>query len=811
MTSNCVQPLRTVLSALALALTLTSCGNSSSTGNSEDLSAQVRDGHARFTVLTPMLIRLEYADDDRFEDRTTQTVPTRDVPVPAFTTAVEDGKRVIRTGALTLRYQQESGPFTPQNLSIELHKAGETVTVQPDWTPGAQAANSIGGWRRSLDNEQDPQPLHEGLLSRSGWSLLDDTRTVIMPGSSSAFEARPARSGAYQDGYFFGYGLDYAQALSDLRALTGPAPLLPRKAFGVWFSRYWAYSDAELRELVAQFREHGVPLDTLSLDTDWKRMHNAAGCAVFSVVAGARLGDPCSWNGWDWNYERYPDPAGFVAWAHDQGIEIGLNVHPSINTRDPQYAMVREQTGGLTLDLSVPPCTLLQADPLGQCMVFDWINPQHLESYFALHAPMEAIGADFWWLDWCCDGSKAEAPGLTADTFINEQYARRNAARGIRWPAFSRIGASFQAGDAGVGNNDNLGAFAEHRHTLHFTGDTCGTWQMLAFEAEFTAAEGAIGMPYVSHDIGSFLGPPTATGCNGTLGHTSHLPDDMYVRWLQFGTFQPIDRLHSSHGDRLPWEYPGAAESAATQFLRLRGRLVPYLYNLARESHDSGLPMARALYLQWPEIEEAYQHPTQYTLGRDMLITPVTAEGNPATVEVWFPPGRWIDYFTGESFIGPVSASRSVPYERYPVFMRAGAILPTQPDLPASSAGPQDELTLTAWAGGDGRFELYEDAGEGFSYRDGHHSRTAIATTTSETGCVRLDIGAATGSFAGALTQRRWTLQLAAMDEPQTVLLAGQSVDNWSYDAAKRILTIPTGARPAAAALSLVAGPDGCH
>jgi hypothetical protein len=607
--------------ASLLVLTLAACGDSAAPTSVTNASgAIIVDGPARFTVLTPTLIRLEYAEDLQHEDRPTQTVIHRDLPAAAFDTAIEDGNRVIRTSHLTLRYRLGSGPFTPQNLSVELLRGATRVTARPDWS---QNPPPIGGWRRSLDNEMDPQPLNPGILTREGWALVDDSATVLLTDAPPGFELRPARSGAYQDGYFFGYGLEYAQALADLRAITGAAPLLPRKALGVWFSRYWAYDEAEIRELVARFQAEGIPFDVFSVDTDWKRVHSAFGCIFFSAVAGARPGDPCSWNGWDWNLEQFPDPAAFVAWMHEQGIEVGLNIHPSISNNDPHYADTIAITGPLSVDPSLPPCTLFQADPLSQCHVFDWTRPEHLDAYFALHRPI-AHGADFWWLDWCCDGSSAQAPGLAADTWINAHYHADHVARDSRWPAFSRIGASFQEGKAGVANKGN-GALAEHRHTLHFTGDACGTWQMLAHQAEFTAAEGAaIGMPYVSHDIGSFLGPPIAGNvCNGTVGRTARLPEDMYVRWLQFGTFQPLDRLHSHHGDREPWDYPGEPQQIATDFLRLRGRLVPYLYTLSRQAHDTGLPMVRALYLQWPELDEAYQHPTQYTLGDDMLIAAV--------------------------------------------------------------------------------------------------------------------------------------------------------------------------------------------
>src|SRR3712207_6728262 len=138
----------------------------------------------------------------------------------------------------------------------------------------------------------------------------------------------------------------------------------------------------------------------------------------------------------------------------------------------------------------------------------------------------------------------------------------------------------------------------------------------------------------------------------------------MYVRWVQLGAFQPLDRLHSHHGRRLPWEYEEPAAQIAAEFLRLRGSLVPYLYTLARDARDRGVPMVRALYLQWPRRPAAYRHTTQYTLGRNVLVAPVADPGDPATTTVWFPPGTWVDWFSGERHRGPATEELSVPLER---------------------------------------------------------------------------------------------------------------------------------------------------
>src|SRR5436305_12797561 len=395
---------RLALVATALALGLLAAPAAADAARARP--ATVRDGGARFEVLSPTLIRLEYAGDGRFEDGATMTVPRRALPRTRFATYVSAGARVIRTSALTLRYQRGSGPFTTGNLSIVLHGGGVRATVQPDWAPGSNPQN-LGGWRRALDDETGPVPLHDGLLSRAGWYLLDDSQTALLTSGAPGFAARPAHAGAYEDGEFFGYGRCYARGLGDLRRLSGPAPLLPRKAFGVWFSRYYPSSADDYRSLLDQFRSNGVPLDTLSVDTDWKRESNTLFTPIASTAAGGSPTQSYSWDGWEWNTKLLPDPVGFLAWETQQGMSVARNVHPSIRGDDPQFPAANARAGGLTRDTSSL-CQVTLATPSG-CYVFDWTNPRQLDTYFSLHDPIQADGADLWCLDWCCGRSSAQA------------------------------------------------------------------------------------------------------------------------------------------------------------------------------------------------------------------------------------------------------------------------------------------------------------------------------------------------------------------------------------------------------------------
>ncbi|HWD75783.1 MAG TPA: TIM-barrel domain-containing protein [Solirubrobacteraceae bacterium] len=588
--------------------------------------------------------------------------------------------------------------------------------------------------------------MHPGILDRTGYRLLDDTQSAVW--TSDGWAAARAPGGDVQDGYLFVYGHDYGQALHNLDRLTGPSPLLPQSTFGVWYSDYHAYSTSDYENtLIPAFRANHVPLDTLSVDTNWK--------------------SPNAWDGWEWNTSLFPDPQGFLSWAKQQGINVTLNIHTSIADDDPQLPATESVAGN---SLSDSTCFI------GACKVWDWSSIPQAESYFALHQPYESQGVAFWWLDWCCDASTASLAGVTPDSWINHLYAADLANKGQRGFVLSRIGSSFQ-------NPDEVypaGPWSGHTSTLAFTGDTWGTWNTLAFQAQLSADEASIDQTYVSDDIGSFLGPPP--------GAPSDTPD-LYARWVQLGAFQPVLRLHSSDGNRLPWQYPEPANTIAADFLRLREALVPYSYTLAAEAVNSGMPMTHPLYLDYPGRSQAYSNPGEYLYGPDVLVAPVTTPGTVGTETVWFPPGQWTDWFTGATFTGPSTQTLTVPLDRMPVFVKAGGIVPEQAAMSHVGADPGAPTTLRVYPGAPGRFMLYQDAGSGNGYLHGQDSHTPI--TTSTTGSrTSVTIGPALGRYPGEPATRRFSVEIQRVTAPHQVFVDGRRVTS-SYDVADHTLTVP--------------------
>jgi hypothetical protein len=178
-----------------------------------------------------------------------------------------------------------------------------------------------------------------------------------------------------------------------------------------------------------------------------------------------------------------------------------------------------------------------------------------------------------------------------------------------------------------------------------------------------------------------------------------------------------------------------------------------------------------------------------------MVVEPVTADGDPAPATIWIPPGRWIDYFTGKVYTGPSAQTLSVGLSQMPVLVRAGSIIPTEPYAPSTPAAPQRTLTLTAYSGANGSFELYDDQGVGFGYTRHAYTWTPISYAERR-GRTTLTVGRAKGWFPGALRRRSWVLRLVGIRRPRAVLIDGrrQRKSRWSYDAASRTLSVATGA-----------------
>jgi len=699
--------------------------------------ATVVFGNARFTVLTPRLLRMEWAEIGQFEDRCTYAFPSRYTATPpAITTRKDNDMLIIETGALTLRYGPEQGPFTAANLSVKLTLNGTPVV----WMPGTPNPQNLRGTRRTLDGCEGEAALEEGLLSRAGWTLFDDSRNVIFD-NDGWVGARPEF--ALQDWYFFGYGHDYQAAIAEYTQFGGQVPLIPRYILGGWWSRYWAYSEQDLRALVAEFEEHDVPLDVFVIDMDWHT--------------------PNGWTGYTWNRDLFPAPPAFLKWLHSKGLRVTLNLHPADGVQ-PHETIYPEFAKALGIDPESK-----------QPVPFRIANKDYVKHYFEmLHHPMEDDGVDFWWMDWQ-QGEISEVKGLDPLPWINHLHfndiKRHTGPKGstLRPMLYSRWG--------GLGN---------HRYYIGFSGDTFVRWTALQFQPHLTATSANVGYGWWSHDIGGHMGGAT--------------DPELYTRWVQFGAVSPVLRLHATkdpRAERRPWAYPQPYADAAITAFHLRYKLTPYLYTMARRAHDTGLALCRPMYYEHPEDDSAYLARYQYYLGTDIIAAPFVFPRDATTGlahnDVWIPAGTWIAWDTLETFEGPTWVRLWGDLNRIPLLIRAGSILPLAADFaPASGqklasgtidAQPKDKLTLDVFPG-SGEFRYYEDDGVSENYREGQHEWTTMHTDQPDAHTWSVEIAPVEGCCDALPAQRSYDINLRGCTCPLYILINGDPAGEWSYDEA---------------------------
>jgi alpha-glucosidase (family GH31 glycosyl hydrolase) len=321
----------------------------------------------RITVLTTGFLRLEFDPKKEFDDRPTQLVWKRELAVPQFSLKKDEQQLIIETDKLKLEYLRDGRALSADNLKIKVKANKE------EWYYGLEDDQNLKGTHRTLDGIDGAVELEEGLLSKSGWTLIDDTESLVF-NDTGWLEARDVDQD-YQDLYFLAYGDDYQSALKDFSKITGEIPLLPRWALGNWWSRYWEYSDQELKELMLEFEQREIPLSVCIVDMDWHQVEN-------KYTSG--------WTGYSWNKDLFPEPKEFTDWLHQKGLKTALNLHPAdgVQPHEDHYQQFAEH---------------MQLEPESKKGIqFDLSNLDFINGYFKLlHNPLEdQDGIDFWWLDW---------------------------------------------------------------------------------------------------------------------------------------------------------------------------------------------------------------------------------------------------------------------------------------------------------------------------------------------------------------------------------------------------------------------------
>jgi alpha-glucosidase (family GH31 glycosyl hydrolase) len=661
----------------------------------------------RLTVFTPKLLRIEYSPNYSFEDRASQVIWHRNVKPPHFTTIKENEYFVLTTDSICLKCTSTKSKPSKDTLSIEIFPC-KFLKEAKIWKYGDASLNNLKGTTRTLDFHDGEVPLENGLISRDGWSIIDDSQGLVLENGWPT----PRNTPVTLDIYFFAYGLDFVSCLRDFRMISGPVPLIPRYILGNWWSRFWQYSDEDVQEIVTQFKERSIPLSVFILDMDWH------------ITETGNLSK--GWTGYTWNSKLFPEYKKTIEFFHKNNLKMALNIHPAdgIYPHEIQFQDFAREMNHSTYHLPIP---------------FNLTDPHFLQHYFKiLHHPYEADGVDFWWIDWQ-QGETTNIPGLDPLWWLNHlhfhdfQRERFNPEENkfVRYRPFifSRYG--------GLGS---------HRYPIGFSGDTHSTWNSLAFQPYFTSTASNVGFGWWSHDIG---------------GHYGGVKDsELYIRWLQFGVFSPIMRLHSGNKisyERLPWGFDYNTLVISRSYLQVRHALVPYIYTAAYKDHIDCEPLVKPLYYSYPFEDQAYCFPNSFFFGSEFLVSPfvtqICKETQLARQVVWIPPGDWfkinIEIFLPHKESSHKTISRAdsslIPelfkggncYAIYgkiseiPLFVKSGAIIP----IVSPNQFIDDNITqlsLHVFLTSENQYSFYEDDGTTTEFQNNMFSLTPFSLKRTE-------------------------------------------------------------------------------
>ena len=644
--------------------------------------------NVRITYLTSRLIRVEV---DKFYDDASFTV---------FNRKFGNAEKFKVTGSANKIFvETKDAVFTIKNnkpLCVKIKSSGEVQYFKKQ--------KNLKGTRRTLDATFGKVELDDGLITKDGAYLLDDSNSFLLD-ESGHFVPR----GGGKDYYCFAYGNDYRQTIKAFLNISGSTPLVPRYALGVWWSRYHAYTDDEYLNLMDRFEKENVPLTVATIDMDW---HYVDLKKQFGIKENG-------WTGYSWNKELFKDYKNFLANLQNKNLKVTLNLHPADGIRffEDMYEDTAKAVG---------------IDPESREPVkFSCKSDDFWNAYFdKVHKPYEKDGVDFWWIDWQ-QGKKSDINGLDPLNALNHYHFLDNAENGHLPLILSRY--------AGLGS---------HRYPLGFSGDTAINFKVLDFQPYFTVNAANAAYFWWSHDIGGHY-----------LGYRN---DELYLRWIQFGVFSPILRLHSTSNDLLgkePWKYRQDVCENAKEWLRFRHRLIPYLFTADYICHKNGTALCEPMYYSYPECNDAFNVPNEYRFGDELIVCPITSKlslkTNMGSVKAYIPKGTFTDIFTLQKYHGPINITLNRELYSIPVLAKEGAVIPLSNDSGNKVDNPEN---LEFWIfNGNNTYTLYEDNGK-VDFEE-HNVKTKIINSFDEsTNTAKLVIKKPFGDEVLINKNRKYTL-----------------------------------------------------
>jgi alpha-D-xyloside xylohydrolase len=764
------------------------------------VNLQIPGGCLELTAYSDSMIRVRYAFTNEFSTKESLMLHQAPEVKAAFRVDETTDALTLSTANISIRINKQTGAFTyldstGQLLTKEPDRGGKTLIpvdvlksvfdesveaqirrdadgvrayiptakqvvdrrafhtkLEFEWMPD-EALYGLGSHEEGMMNlrgqhqylyQQNMKVVVPVLLSTRGYGVLFDSYS-LMTFHDDAFGSYLWTDVDDELEYYFIYGPEFDHIVQHIRQLTGKATMLPRWAFGYIQSKERYMSQTELIDVVKEYRERGLPIDCIV--QDWK--------SWTSDLWGQKTLDP----------ERFPDPHKMMTELHNLNARLMISIWPNMNPGGDNWREMREQ-GCL----------------LGNQGTYDAFNEKARELYWKqANEGLFTYGIDAWWCD-CTEPFQADWNGAFKPE--PEERLRINTEEAKRYldpeyiNAYSLLhsqgiyeGQRKTGTDKRVVNLTRSAYIGQQRYgTITWSGDVSATWDTLYRQIADGLNFCAAGLPYWTTDIGAFFvrNDPKLWFWNGDfdLGVEDMGYRELYVRWFQYGAFLPMLRAHGTDTPREVWRFGEPGEifyDALVKFLRLRYRLIPYIYSLAGMVTHEDYTMMRALPFDFRCDTGTYDINDQFMLGPALLVNPVTqpmyyAAGsvplhgiNPSR-SVYLPTGAdWYDFSTGQRYSGGQTIIADAPLEMIPLFVRSGSILPIGADIQHTGEGKDTPIDLYIYPGQDGHFTLYEDEDDNYNYEQGLFSRIPIDWDNQSQ---QLTIGSQAGSYPGMPTSR---------------------------------------------------------
>jgi alpha-D-xyloside xylohydrolase len=733
----------------------------------------------KVTFFTPSLVRIQKAPDaSGFHDGSVAVVAApQDVKVTSRNaggavvyassalkvTVAPDGSVSFATASGKALLNEDESSFTVRTEGLD---KGSFVTKQSFRLDAGEPLYGLGilqdgqlslsGKTRYLrqDNTEDFVPI---VQSVKGYGIFWDnpsTGTFTDKDDTASFESEVGT----QIDYYFVYGGNADGVIAGLRHLTGHVPMLPLWSYGYMQSRERYKSSAEYLGVLRGYRERGVPIDCVI--QDWQYW-----------------GNNYQWNAMEFLSDDFRNAQRMIDETHDSHAHMLISIWASFG---PMTKPFRElQTKGHLLNFATWPQSGLtdwppRRDYPSGVLPYDAFSAEARDIYWDHLLRLEKMGIDGWWMD------STEPDHLDYKDSDLEQMTGMGSYRSVlnAYPLLSVEGVTQK--QLNVSDRRPMvltrSAYAGQQRTgaNTWSGDVQSTWD--DFRHQISAGLGftLTGNPNFNSDIGGFF--PSGYNKPGVTATCSQNPlfQELYVRWLQFGLFNPMMRSHGESSRREIWEFGNPGEpvyDAIEKSIRMRYALLPYIYSTSWQVSSADDSFMRALVMDFPQDQNVWNLGSEYMFGRSLLVAPVgkalfTEETRryseepvdwtvSKTYDVYLPAGiDWYDWWTGERIKGGRTVSAAAPLDRCPLYARAGAIVPLGPDdVQYCDEKPWDELVIRVYLGADGRFTLYEDEFDGQDYTFGEYTTIDFSLKGRN-----LSIGTRHGSYTGMLESRRFHL-----------------------------------------------------